>query len=223
MSGADILPADPVRWPWPAPVRVLVGAAAGWVVADGLLREQGPDWRVWLAVVTLGLAALAAPSVDDWAGRGVASGIAVVTVAGIYLGPPETEQVLALLLGLVVLWAADLSGRARVDGFVVLLLDAVLLWAVMWGAVSRPGALIGGAAMLGLLLVLPLVRVLPGPSAGLPDAWQGVSLVLLQLVFVVGVARTAGLSESWVYASAVSVAALALLAFLARLIVGRQS
>lgn len=223
VSGVDPVRTDPVRWPWPAPVRALVGAAVGWLVADGLLRDQGPDWRVWLAMGTLALAGLAATAADSWAGRGVVPGIAVVTVAGIYLGPPETGQVRALLLGLLVLWVAELTGRARVDGFVLLLIDAVLLWAVLWGAVSRPGALIGGAAMLGLLLVLPLVRLVPGPAQGLPDPWRGMALILLQLLFVVGVARTAALSESVAFAAAVSGAALVGLTLLARLVVGRSA
>lgn len=219
---SDTTQATRLGWPWPAPVRALVGAAAGWVVVDGLLRAAGPDWRVWLGVGTLALAALAAPAADRWAGSGVVSGVALVTVAGIYLGPPETEQVLGLALGLAVLLVAELTGRARLDGLIVLLLDAILLWAALWGAVTRPGALIGGAAMLGLLLVLPVARVLPGPARGLAGPWQGIGLVLLQLMFVVGVARTAGLSDSATFAAAVSGGALVLLTVLARLIMGGQ-
>ena len=35
------------------------------------------------------------------------------------------------------------------------LLGAVLVWAAIWGAVARPGAIVAGLAMLGLLLVGP--------------------------------------------------------------------
>jgi hypothetical protein len=212
--------AQAARWPWPAPVRLLVGAAAGWVVAEGLLRSPGPEWLVWVATGALALAALAAPGADAWAGRGVTSGIALVTVVGIYLGPPETGQVAGLALVLAVLWLAELTGRAYVDGLVVLLLDVVLVWAVLWGAAGRPGAIIGGAAMLGLLLVAPVAKALPGPAAGLPREWQGLALVLLQLMFVGGVARTAALWESAVDAALVTAGALVLLTVLARLIVG---
>ena len=121
---------------------------------------------------------------------------------------------------LAVLWLAELTGRAYVDGLVVLLLDVVLVWAVLWGAAGRPGAIIGGAAMLGLLLVAPVARALPGPARGIPPEWQGVALVLLQLLFVGGVARTAALWESALDAAVVAGGALVLLTVLARLIVG---
>ncbi len=189
-------------------------------MAEGLLRSPGPEWLVWVAIGALALAALAAPATDDWAGRGVTSGIALVTVVGIYLGPPETGQVAGLALALAVLWLAELTGRAYVDGLVVLLLDVLLVWAVLWGAAGRPGAIIGGAAMLGLLLVAPVARALPGPARGIPPEWQGVALVLLQLLFVGGVARTAALWESALNAAVVAGGALVLLTVLARLIVG---
>lgn len=211
---------DPVRWPWPAAVRAVAGAMSGLLVVTTLIPPREPPWGVWVAVGALALAFLAAPRAERWPGRGTTSGIALVTVAGIYLGPPETGQVLALALVLAVVWVADLSGRARVDGFIVALLDIVLVWAVLWGAANREGAVVAAGAMLGLLLVAPVVHVLPGPRRGLPRQLQGIALVLLQLLFVVGVARTSALWESAFSAAVVAGAALVALCVSARLIVG---
>ena len=213
-------PRDVARWPWPAPVRLIVGAVLGWVAVDAMQRASGPDWRVWLAMAGVALAALGAPRLDDWAGRGITSGIALVTVLGLYLGPPETEAIVGLAVAIGVLWVAEVTGRARLDGLIVLLLSAVIVWAAIWGAVSRPGAVVGGVAMLGLFLVAPLARSIPGPGPGLPAPWDAVALVGLQLVYVVGVARTAALMDELDTAIAVTAAALLALTLAAWVITG---
>jgi hypothetical protein len=199
---------------------VLVGAAAGWLVVDAMQRANGPQWRVWVAMAALALVALGAPRLDAWAGRGTTSGVAVVTVAGLYLGPPETEAIVGLALAFGVLWLAEVTGRARVDGFVAMLLGAVVVWGAVWGAASRPGAVVGAVAMLGLLLVGPLAVSVPAPGPGLPRPWDAVALVLLQLLFVVGVARTAALLDDAITAAAISGTALAMLMLLAWAITG---
>jgi hypothetical protein len=146
--------------------------------------------------------------------------VALVTVAGLYLGPPETEAIVRLALALAVLWLAEVTGRARVDGFVAMLLGAVVVWGAVWGAASRPGAVVGAVAMLGLLLVGPLAVSVPAPGPGLPRPWDAVALVLLQLLFVVGVARTAALMDDAITAAAISGTALAMLTLLAWAITG---
>jgi hypothetical protein len=220
VTSAATLATDRIGWPWPAPVRVLVGAAAGWLVVDAMQRASGPQWRVWLAVGALALVALGAPRLDSWAGRGITSGVALVTVAGLYLGPPETEAIVGLALAFAVLWLAELTGRAHVDGFVAMLLAGVVVWAAVWGAASRPGAVVGAVAMLGLLLVGPLAVSVPAPGPGLPRPWDAIALVLLQLMFVVGVARTAALMDDAITAAAISGTALAMLTLLAWAITG---
>ena len=171
-------------------------------------------------MAALALVALGAPRLDVWAGRGITSGVAFVTVAGLYLGPPETEAIVGLALALGVLWIAEVSGRARLDGLVAMLLGALLVWAAVWGAVARPGAIVGGVAMLGLLLVGPLALSVPGARAGLPKPWDAAALVLLQLLFVVGVARTAALMDDVATAGAVVGGALVLLTVLAWAVTG---
>ena len=190
------------------------------MVVDAMQRVDGPSWRVWLAMGALALVALGAPKLDVWAGRGITSGVALVTVAGLYLGPPETEAIVGLALAFGVLWIAEVTGRARLDGLIAMLLGAVVVWAAVWGAASRPGAVIGAVAMVGLLLVGPLALSVPGPGPGLPRPWDAVALVMLQLLFVVGVARTAALMDDGITAAAISGTALALLALLAWAVTG---
>lgn len=185
-----------------------------------LPQIEGPTWRVWLAAGALMVVAIGAPRLDVWAGRGIVSGVAVVTVVGLYLGLPETGAVLGVALGLGVLWVAESTGRARLDGLVVVLLAAVIVWAALWGAVTRPWAVTGGIAMLGLFLVGPLAVSVPHAGRGLPRPWDAACLVVLQLVFVVGVARTAAIGDDVMVASSISIAALALLALLAWAVTG---
>lgn len=220
MTQVPARPTDAAQWPWPALVRVVAGAASGWLIVDALQRAGGPEWRLWVAMGALALVALGAPRLDAWAGRGITSGVALVTVAGLYLGPPETEAIVGLALALGVLWLAEATGRARLDGLIAMLLGAVVVWAAIWGAASRPGATIGGVAMLGLFLVGPLAVSVPGPGPGLPRPWDSIALVLLQLLFVVGVARTAALMDDAITAAAISGTALAILTLLAWAITG---
>jgi hypothetical protein len=60
----------------------------------------------------------------------------------------------------------------------------------------------------------------PAPGPGLPRPWDAVALVLLQLLFVVGVARTAALLDDAITAAAISGTALAMLMLLAWAITG---
>ena len=211
---------DAARWPWPAPVRVLVGAAAGWLVVDAMQRVGGPWWQVAAAMAALAAVGLGASRLDVWAGRGITSGAALVTVAGLYLGPPETGMVVGLALGLGVLWLAEATGRARLDGLIAMLLGSIIVWAAIWGSAGRPSAIVGGVLMLGLLLVGPLALSVPGVGPGLPRPWDAVTLVMLQLLFVVGVARTAALLDDVITAAAITASALALLTLLTWAVAG---
>ena len=158
---------------------------------------------------------------DRWAPRGLWSGLAVVSVGGLYLGVPETDHFVALAAGLAVLWLADVAGRARVDGLVVLALTAVVAWAGLWGAVSRPGAVTGALALLGLLLVAWVAELLPGPSQPIvPRQLQSVALLALQAVFAVAVARWGALRTAALEGAVVGGVGLLALAWLSRLVMG---
>jgi hypothetical protein len=126
-----------------------------------------------------------------------------------------------LAAGLAVLWLADATGRLRMDGLVLLAVDVALVWVAVWGAVQRPGALVGGLAILGLLLVAPLAERLPGPRrAWLAPRWQVPALLGVQLVVAVAIARWGALQSSALVAAVVGVLGLATLAWLSRLMLG---
>ena len=154
-------------------VRLAAGAVVGWLIADRLVGGDGPSWTGPAAAATLAIAFVAAPGVDPWAGSGVVSGWALATALGLYVGVPETDQIVGVIAVLLVLWGAELAGRARVDWLVVCGLDAVLVLAAIHGAAGRPGALIAALAMLGLLVVAGPVSRLPRTSRSLPAALAG--------------------------------------------------
>jgi hypothetical protein len=212
-----------LRWPWPLGIRLLVAALGGWVLANVAVRPEVPWWRAGIAAIALALAAAAATSADRFARRGLWTGLAVATSLGLYVGVPETNHILGLAAGLLVLWLADLSGRLRINGLLVLAIDATLVWAAVWGASARPGAVVGGLALLGLLLVMPIVRVAPGPIEALvPPSWHVTALIGLQVGFAVAVGRLAALRESAAEAGMIALVGLAGLVALSRLVIGRQ-
>ncbi len=204
-------------------VRLAAGAVVGWLIADRLAGGGGPSWTGPAAAATLAIAFVAAPGVDPWAGSGVVSGWALATALGLYVGVPETDQIVGVIAVLLVLWGAELAGRARVDWLVVCGLDAVLVLAAIHGAAGRPGALIAALAMLGLLVVAGPVSLLPRTSRLVPDVWQAPMLVGLQLAFALGVARIGGVRTTTSEALVVSAAALVALAVAAWLVMGREA
>lgn len=182
---------------------------------------DGPSWRGSAAAVTLALVTPATLLADRWAPRGLWSGLAVLSTGGLYLGVPETDHLVAVAGGLVVLLVADLTGRVRVDGLVVLALAAVLVWGGAWGAASRPGALTAAMALLGLMLVAPAAERLPGPARPwVPAPVQVVALLMLQGLFVVGGARLGALRSEAIDGAVVGILGLVVLAWLARLVMG---
>lgn len=206
---------------WAPLVRVGAGAAAG-VIVSGALVTDGPLWRVPAAAAVLAIAFLVAPGVDRWAGRGITSGWALATSIGIYLGVPETDHVVGVVAVLIVVTLAELTGRARVDGFVVAALDVVLVWSVLRGAAGRPGALVAGMALLGLLVVAVPASLPHRPGLEpLPSRWRGPALVALQLVFCVIVARFGAVRTTGTEAVIVSVTGLTVLFVTAWYVMGR--
>jgi hypothetical protein len=203
--------------------RAIGGGVAGLVIGRLIVRELGDRvddmwWPTWAAAAALAIAFVAAPSVTQLTGRSTVAAIGLVTAAGLYLGVPETDHVLGLGVGLAVLAVAELRGRLQADAIVVMAVDAALVWTAVRGAVNRDGAVVAGLALLGLLLVAPVV--VGGTSARRSSPRVRVALlVIAQFVFVVVVARNGALRPDASGAALVAVAGLVGLTLAARLVV----
>jgi len=207
------------------PVRLasvaLLGAAGGWVIADVLVAGDQPTWRAPACAFVLAAAALAATRIERWSDRGVSAGWALAAAIGMYLGVPETDHLVGVIAVLIVMWLAGVTGRLRADYLVVAGLDAVLVWGAVRGASGSSGALLAALAMLGLLVVAPLIAQLPRPVGELvPDSWRAPLLVALQLVFCVTVARLGGVRTTTAEAAVVAATGLVALGAAAWLVIG---
>ena len=214
-------PTPSTGWSWPSWARLATGGGVGFALARWAVPVDGPPWRAGAAAVTMALVTPTTLLADRWSPRGLWPGLAVLSVGGLYLGVPETDQLVTVSGGLVVLLVADVAGRVRMDGLVVLALAAAVVWVGVWGAVSRSGALTAAMALLGLLLVAPVAERLPGPGrAWLPARGQVVALLVLQGVFVVGGARFGALRSEAIDGAVVGILGLVVLAWLARVVMG---
>jgi hypothetical protein len=173
------------RW-----ARLLLGASivlGGWLLADFDAR-----WRRW----------------------GLGPVLLAVSVAGVYVTVPDTEQALVALgvaLPLALLgWPWPLVSLGRAGAFAA---TGALLWVVGAGGAARGSAIVGGAACLGLLAVEPAARLLDprhgSVLAWLPERrWGVVAAALPHLGLVYLAARVAGLRSTAAAAAAISLAGL---------------
>jgi hypothetical protein len=211
----------------------------------GLVGRPDVDAPAWttgaILIVTVGGGLLMARFDEVYAPSGLPPVLLLVTVLGVYATTPDTEHA-AILVGvsvpLVLLGGPWPVASLGFGGSV--LVAAVLAWTVVVDGLARPGAVVGGMACLGLLVLEPAVRwasgrwdvariwrsgerlTWPEPTAAASDrSWLLVVLVL-HLGVVGACSRVAGLRTSAVQALALTVvtyafaAALALLAPLTR-------
>lgn len=187
--------ADRFRWSVTA---ALGGAAAVVVVAGTAMWPQRRAAEVTLVVVLAAVAAGLA-SLSDRVPTPVPSLLALATLGGVYACVPETDQIPPVARAAVVMTVATLLvGRSQARTL-VLALCGVIGWAVLFGGAERDSALVGGLASFGVLAVAPAVLVLWPRPAFLRLGRRAPSwcwLLGLQVVFCLGVSRTAGLAAS---------------------------
>jgi hypothetical protein len=191
----------------------------GWAIAfeGGLVDVTWVRVLVMLTIVAGG--PLVAAFDEEWSSDAPALGLLAITVGGMTLAVPDTEEVAALLgVALALAWLGWPLRLVTLGRPGALSAIAVLTWAAASGARGRPAALIGAVACLGLLVAVPAVRaaVLPVRTA-LARAPRPLIVILLGLAHgvIVGVAaRGAGVLESVSGATVVAAlaAALALIA-----------
>jgi hypothetical protein len=202
-AGALVVAALAWRWTPPAPLRWALHALA--TLPGALMVADVADHGWVVAVVVVG-GALVADFDTARSGAGVPPGASLlaVTVFGVWVTTPETQHVVALMgaavpvafLGLP--WPRTVALLGRVGSAVAV---ALIAWAVAIDGAARPGALVGGIACLGVLVLAPLVRAALGRT---PPTWW----VVGTHVVLVGVcARVAGRPDSAALAFAIAAVA----------------
>ena len=209
-----------------------VAALPGAVLVAGNIgvpmHSRGQSWLVGLVFVA---AAIAVGCRTDRRTRSAMRGerepesvalLALISVGGIYACVPETGHIASLALGVgLVALLERVEPEGIRPGLAVVLVGA-LLWAVAYGGTYRDSAVVGGVASLGLVVVEPIARRLPGPKRGMArgSTAQLLGLVGLQGSFALAVSRTAGLAASSSEAVVIAVPMVVAVAVAARLLLG---
>ncbi len=181
-------------------VRV-AAALPGAIVLAAATDVPGSEWAAPAVLLATAVgAALVADFDHVAAGSGLPLVLIAVTTLGIYLCGPETQQsvvVVGVSLPLVLLgWPVPMAslgppGACAMTGLVT--------WLAVTAGSARPGAVVGGIACLGVLVLEPAVAWLQGCHAVSPGRALVPRLVAVAAVHAAGVgvsARVAGLRES---------------------------
>jgi hypothetical protein len=197
----------------PGPLAPLLAVPGAWLVVarSGLALEQWARLLVGASIVLGGW--LVADFDARWRRRGLGPVLLAISVAGVYVTVPDTEQALVALgvaLPVALLgWPWPLASLGRAGAYAA---TGALLWVVAAGSGGRGSAVVGGVACLGLLAVEPLARLLDPRRESvlewLPPGRGGVvAAALPHLGLVYLAARVAGLRPT--VAPAVAIASLA--------------
>jgi hypothetical protein len=210
LAGAGAVSGQRVAGPLALPLAV----PGAWllVARSGLELEQWARLLLGASIVLGGW--LLADFDARWRRQGLGPVLLAVSVAGVYVTVPDTEQALVALgvaLPLALLgWPWPLASLGRAGAFAA---TGVLLWVVGAGGAARGSAVVGGAACLGLLAVEPVARLLDPRRDSvlewLPESrWGVVAAALPHLGLVYLAARVAGLRATVAAAAAIALAGL---------------
>lgn len=185
----------------------------GAVVLGIAVGNRGTDWLgpfVVGSVVLLGACCTNARRPRDV--DAVSTALFAIAAAGIYVCVPETSNASAIVGAALpaLIWSWPLLKGSLGPGVGACVGCAV--WTAADGGASRPGAVVGGAACIGVLWLAPLAA---GMAPRLVRRWSGTdgirwSLLLLQLLLVATCARVAGLLTSFWQSAVLCVVASAL-------------
>jgi len=153
-------------------------------------------------------------------GRGLAPGLALGSLVGLYAGVPETEHLIGVSVAVAVIMVGHWAGQTEESWPIVLAMSALVVWSAVFGGSFRNGALFAGLASLGLLVLAPIATRLPGPGRIIPDELVVPLLIAAQVVYTVALGRLVGLRDGAVEGAAVVALAAGLLIVVARVVVG---
>lgn len=173
----------------------------------------GPQsWFLWFAMVAIVLAGPLVAAFDDRYGQtGLPLPLFGISALGMFLIPPDTEGAMVLLgvagiagfLG----WPRPFASLGGAGSYAAV---GVYLFVAAEGAAGRPASIIASAAVLGLLLVVPIaIRLRSVGWARQLDRVNAIFPLFAQLVLVVLISRTAGRIEGVVGAVVLTVGLMA--------------
>jgi hypothetical protein len=155
-------------------------------------------WVRILVTVSVSAGALLVAEFDDtWHREALGVTLFLVTAAGVYATVPDTELVAAVVgasLPIVLLgWPVRFASLGRPGGAAA---TALVLWSGAAGGGGRPASIVAVVACLGLLVGVPMGRILlPRAAGSLRRLAEGRLLVLLvasHVAIVATAARVAG-------------------------------
>ncbi len=197
------------------PTGVAIGALVAIPGAFLVIRPEAADpqtWLPWFAMMVIVVAAPLVASFDDRHGKtGLSLPLFGIAALGVFLTVPDTEGALALLgvagiagfLG----WPRPFASLGRSGAYAVI---GVYMFVAAEGAIARPPSIIASAAVLGLLLVVPIAIRLRGTGrAHEVDHIDTVFPLIAHLLLVLLISRTAGRMPTVEAAAALTIALLA--------------
>lgn len=164
----------------------------------------GRPWVSWLVFAATVLGSAFVTDLDRRYKTGLAAMFLAMTIGGVFLTVPDTEEILVLLgAALPILILAWPKPFIRL-GFGIFPLVGILLWVIAWGGRGRQSSVIGAVACLGVLAVEPVGAWLQRRSM----RSSPLGIAALHVVLILIAARIAGLQET--PGTAAAIAALAL-------------
>jgi hypothetical protein len=181
--------------------RVVAYALAGATVGATLPSA----WPLWTRLTVLGVVVVGAfvAPVHDARSPRIVPALLLIGAIGVYACVPDTEAPKVLLGAMVAAAVIGLEPVLR-PAIGMPAVVGLFAWVAAVGGVGRPGAVVGGVACLGVLL-LPVPR-------GRVDRWGLVLLVVTQIAVVTYEARVAGFERTAESALLLSVPVFALAA-----------
>jgi hypothetical protein len=150
----------------------------------------------WVKVVTFVVITVAAPVLAGTERRAVrvVPALAAVSVIGVYACVPDTEFARILVGAFLAAALLGFDPELRAVSAGAFPAVGVIVWTAGVGGYGRPGAVVGGMACLGALLLVPIVwRKVMITTPWVPAGW---ALAAVHVGLVVWCARVAGFRQT---------------------------
>lgn len=189
------------------PLRVALAVPGAWLIVAAIPTDYS-SWTRWFLIGAIAVGGpLVAFSDKVLSSPALGPVFLAVTVAGVYVDVPDTEEMLVLLgvAAALTLLGSPLGGSPLGSAGSYMAVGT-LIWASSWGGVGRTASMVGAVACLGVFLTIPLA-VRPEDS-GVRVRWP--ALVGVHLLVVAVCSRVAGIREHPLEALIIAILALAL-------------